>query len=675
MGILDSNKVLSTPKTGLEGTSFELTCSNEAFDMFTWKGDAASEGDFLRVTYRDMYVWSSNSASHNALFMVKGKITDKPTKIDVNTENFPGLRAGADGKLPLIQRVFAVPCDFTYKWYADDSTAEKQWEKDRGTNGTDCRINVVFQNGQIYHNYPACYNNFDFFGAPRAWRKSDSTDADGVAFIDELFTKFVEGCVWDMADRKNPAKDDSLIDTGAYYYNPALIESAYEMHPAIGVGTGYSNTEGFPAFKKHKDLNGTEHTYSRFWRNNIDEPEANALTWMGGYVCDEKFTMIATYTGNTSHACRQCVFMTTDGGRNWYNVYEFAGNGRIKFYKKSESTSFIPGYYAVSPKLLLDGVTYSGDTLKVQNRVIVVPSSQNKEPEIIFEYGNALTVSGIVGTKTGITVTTSEKHGFFRGECIVFTGSANEGYNWMLNNEADGTTGGNGVMFIVNDTPSDTSFTISQYPYNTHSGLPIRHIHALNRCKDGVAVSTGEQYPQGWILYGALAKADSHAYVFPWNNDFKWVRLNSTYESVQRPLGVIVEQEIVDGKADTVVYYGADNEFTPMGEVVMPEGRNDVFSHNSTGVYRFLLKDFDNMASGECVFSERENCYCLQKIDNVFVFTGQFGAIAVSYDKGKTWTRAKMLREKPLGVEYAQFSGITDDRKLSVGNTLIQLKK
>ena len=191
--------------------------------------------------------------------------------------------------------------------------------------------------------------------------------------------------------------------------------------------------------------------------------------------------------------------------------------------------------------------------------------------------------------------------------------------------------------------------------------------------KDGVAISTGELYPQGWIVYGAILQADTYAYWHPWLNDINWVRLNSTQNSIQRPLGVIVQQETIDGVADTMIYYGADNEFTPMGNVIMPEGRTQKFSHNSTGVYKFRLADIDDAAGAECIFAERENCYMLQKMDNAMVFTGQFGAVAVSYDDGKTWTKAHM--PKDLVGEKAQFSGITFDRKLSVGNVLIQLKK
>lgn len=667
MGVLDSNKVITTPNTGLEGTNFNLVCSNDNFDMWAWRAESVAngtDGAFLRVTFRDIFVWSNNDVFDNALFMVKGSITDKPTRIVVDDVNFPNLRKNSSGKFPFIVRVFAVPTDFLVCW--GNIPSENQWEKNHGTRGQHCRINVVFENGQIYHNYPACYNTCDFYGGENAWINPNN-NRDRVK-LDSLFTKFEEGCVWDMADRKIPTNDQSLVSTGAYYYNPTLPIKCYEMHPAISVGTGYSNTQGYPSFKKHKDANGIEHTYARFFMYDRDAAECNSLTWMGGYAMDNKFTMIATYNSSTSVACRMCVFATDDGGRNWYNIYEFAGNPRIRLHDKLNAPTNIKGV-----PMSLDGTSLTPSDWKVRYKAIIVPTTTDKEPSAIFEYGDEINVISIVGSNGVITITTSVQHGFMNGDHVHFKGSSvSSDLNFMLNNSANGNSGGNGVFFIVQNVSSNT-FTITLDVYNPNSGLPIRHIHALNRCKDGVSISTGELYPQGWIVYGAILQADTYAYWHPWLNDINWVRLNSTQNSIQRPLGVIVQQETIDGVADTMIYYGADNEFTPMGSVTMPEGRTQTFSHNSTGVYKFRLSDIDNAATAECIFAERENCYMLQKIDNALVFTGQFGAVAVSYDDGKTWSKAHM--PKDLVGEKAQFSGMTFDRKLSIGNILIQLKK
>lgn len=666
MGLLDNNNVLTTPRTGLEGSKFKLVTSNDSFDMWAWRGESkadGAEGSMLRVTFRDIYVWSNNDTRDNALFMVKGKPTDTPVKVEVNDTNFPGLRKTSENKWPLIRRVCAVPTDFITCWGTIPVT--NQWEKDHGTKGTDCRINVFFENGQVYHNYQACYNTCDFYGGDYAW--INPNDYSDRVRLDTLFTKFCESAVWDSPDRKSPTNESSLVNTGAYYYNPALPSNCYEMHPAIGVGTGYSNTEGFPSYKQFT-VNSETKKYPRFWRVDLDDVSCNSLTWMGGYACDDKFTMVATYNTNsgTAKACRMCVFATTDGGRNWYNIYEFAGNPRLKIDNVERAASTVYGI-----PLAMTG-EFTGSGLQCRRKIIVVPTAESKEPSTVFEYGEYVDVSSIAGTSSSITVTTSSAHGFTNGDHIHFKGTANNDFNWIINDGANSVNGGNGIFFIVKNVTS-TTFEITMNVYNSNSSLPIRHIHSLNRCKDGVSINTGEQYPQGWVIYGAIQAADTHAIFNPWNPPVNWVRLNSTSSSMQRPLGTIVKQELVNGIADTVIYYGADNEFTPMGNAIMPSGRTETFSHNSVGVYKLKLSDVDDNSKWECILADRENCYVLQMMDNALVFFGQFGCVAISYDMGKSWTKA--IIPKDVAGEYAQFSGMTYDRMFSVGNTLIQLKK
>lgn len=658
----------SPPPEELDSTKFDKVFSSKDYDVWAWRGQSSKngqEGALLRVTFRDMYVWSSNDIYDNALFMVKGKITDKAKRVAVNEENFPGLRKGSNGKYPYIERVFAVPTDFIYGWGA--SYTESQWDKDRATRGTHCRINVVFNNGQIYHNYPACYEHHDFYGDKYAYYLGSGNPEN--ILLDSLFTKFRESVVWDSPNRVNPTKDAELVSTGVYYHNPALPDNSCEFHPSltppenakIGENTGY-----FPAFKTFT-ANGTTHSRARFWNINPDNENCNSLTYMGGYAVDEKFTMIATYNGNASVGCRMCVF-ATNNGREWYNVYEFASQSRIVIDGTERAATNVPGI----PLAQNDGIVNGG--YQVRRRKLVVPTEKSKEPENIFAYDNYLDVTSIQGTDNSITVTTSSPHKYTNGDVVHFVKTGNDNiYSWINNDSVDGNSGGNGKFFIVKNV-TENSFTLTMYIYDANCGLPIRHIHALNRCKDGVSVSTGEQYPQGWIMYGAIQQADSWAYWHPWNpKHINWIRLNSTSSSLQRPLGVIVKQEYINGKPETIVICGTDNEFTPMGNVEMPEGRTETFSHNSTGVYKCRLADVDDAANAEIILAERENCYLLQQVGNALVFTGQFGALAISYDDGKTWIKGEIPRD--IAGAVAQLSGMTYDRKFSIGNTLIQLKR
>lgn len=671
MGILDSNRVLTTHRTGLEGSLFEHICSNEAFDLFEWRG---TEGKNLRVTYRDYFAWSDD----NAVYLIHGKITDTPTKVEVNETNFPGLRRAnnnPDGAFPKIARVIAVPCQFIYGFGTEFSV--EQWDVYRAQKGTDCRICVIFTNGQVYHNYQACYNTYDFWGNELAWLDTPDVHANRVK-IEDLFTKFSESCLWDLPTRKSPVKtqignDATLIATETYYYNPSLPDRCYEMHPAIGVGSGYSNTNGFPAYREHI-ANGVTYKNPRFWRINMDDEESNSMSYMGGFTQDNQFTMIGTYRNNNGgvNGCRICVFATEDGGRNWYVSYEFGGNCRLYFKESYENIA--SAIYGIQCSQV--GNASSG-IYRIRRRKSFVPSADTKEPAHKFMFDSFINVSSIAGTSDSIVVTTESAHSFTNGDLVQIDFQPNVSeddrtYDWMINSTAGQDDSGNGIFFIVKSL-SATTISLTQNIYNPDNNLPVRHIHALNRCKDGVAISSGETYPQGWVIYGAIQLADTHAGWHPWNpNHVNWVRLNSTKNSIQRPLGTIVKQEYVNGQAETVVLVGVDNEYTPMEDVQMPEGRTETFKHNSTGVYKTLLQNFDSATSAEVLLPERENCYGLQYIGNALVFIGQFGTLAISLDDGKSWVKA-VIPQNYKG-ELAQFSGMTYDRRFSIGNSLIQLK-
>lgn len=661
MGLLDNNKVLTQELTGLEGTNFVPIVSNDKVDIWTWtKNDNQKR---LRVTFRDIYAWSDD----DAVYLVKGKITDTPTKIAVNATNFPNLRAGVGNVLPKVERVIAAPCDFFFKAGAGVASYGNRVQN----SGHNCRICVIFQNGQIYHNYPSCYNDADFYNKTYA--------VQGGATVGSMFTKFDESVVWDLASRKHPVKtttgdDATLIATGKYYYNPALPENAYEFHPAIGVANGYGNTAGFGATNSVNDASGGTDigTRCRFWRTNPDNADANSFSYMGGYVADNQFTMIGTYRSNSSaNPCRICVFGTNDGGRSWYAMYEFGGHERIKY-----GTNYVNAEGAIGIMLKQVGSEGSG-VYNIRRRTLVIPSSSDKEPSTVFEYENAINVSSIVGTSDGITFTTASAHGFNNGDAIVVgfqsgVSANSRDFDWMVNSGVDDTSGGNGILLVVSSVTT-TTFVVSLYIWNPDNGLPVRHIHALNRCKDGVAVSSGEAYPSGgWILYNPIKEVDSYAgYNVALLSMNKFIRLNSTKDSFQRPLGVLVKEE----GNETYCYIGVDNESTPMNDVEMPEGRTQTFKHNSVGVWKCKLDEIDSQKDyGLLKFPAKQTCFGFQHILGVMVFVGNFGELGISYDNGESWESVNL----PAGVagqDRCHFSGPTDDRKFSIDNVLIQLKK
>ena len=651
MGLLDSNKVLVKEQTGLEGSRFNLLSSNDAFDIWEWT--SAGRQDNLRVTFRDVFAWSDSYK----LFLVQGKITDTPIEITVNTTNFPNLRTNSGGSTPRIEKVIAcpfAPCTQTGSKYGHFTTA---------MDGKYFRICVIFSNGQIYHNFPSCYDDSDFYDLTYA--------VQGSTKISELFTKFDESVVWDIAGRKNPTNDLSLVETGVYYYNPALPSNCYEMHPAVGQSNGYGNTAGFAATNRINNVSNNVDigVRARFWRTNMDHEYCNSFFYMGGYVADNQFTMIGTYRSNVgNNPCRMCVFGTQDGGRSWYNMYEFSGKERLKIdsrYVDADGTIGIN---------LSQVATASSGIYNVKRRSLIIPTASNKEPSELFDYEEPLDIVSIFGTSSAITITTASAHNYKKGDAVIISlqdnaSLDNRAFDWMVNSSANETSGGNGVIFVVNDVTS-TTFTLMQYIWNPNSNLPIRHIHALNLCKDGVSVSCGEAYPRGgWILYNAIQAADTFAHYNVASDSNVFIRLNSTVDSFQRPLGTIIQQE----GEDTYCYVGVDNEYTPMNDVAMPEGRTQTFKHNSCGVWKVKIDGIDSQKdNGLIKYNTRQTAYGFQKEGTAFVYVGQMGDFAVSYDNGESWVSAQ-LPSKYSGI--SNFSGLTYDNKFSINNILVRLKK
>lgn len=619
MGLLDSNKILVEKYTGMEGSNFELLSSNEYADIYRFVGKGGRNANYLKLSYRDTYAWSGDYARR--LYLVKGKITDNPVEVVVNDTNFPGLRRySSTHDFPTIDKVVACPYDHN---------------KGAAVDGTDLRVCVIFSNGQVYYNYP-------------------NTNGD------EEFAVFKESVIWDLPNKKNPTNDASLVATGAYYLNPALDNVCYEMHPAITSDTPSTiNKDGLRA---------------RFFRTNMEDSNANSMSYMGGYVIDNRFTMIGTYRGNIATPARTCIFGTQDGGKNWYVMYEFSGGGTLKYTRDDGKIINITIEQSGIP--LHQVGTASSGIYSIKRRISIVPSIHTKEPLNRFEYETPVNISSIVGTTSSITINTESVHGFVNGDVLVVEYQSgvvanNREFDWMVNNTTTNNSGGNGVLFRVTNA-QEKSFTVTLMVHNADNNLSARHIHCMNKCKDGVSVGCGEDYPAGgWILYDFIPDADSYdGYDVTKSTKNTWIRLNSGNTSFSRPLGVIIQQE----GTETYCYIGVDTAHIRMNDVKLPEGRTDVFKHNCTGVWKVKLADIDDISKADMLYNCSETCFGFQQIGTAMVFCGQYGNLAISYDNGKSWMAMQMPQENK-GSNLCHFSGMTFDRKFSIDNVLVQLKK
>lgn len=666
MGLLDNNRMLVSEITGLENSNFEKLFSNDVVDMYLNKRVTSADKQ-LKLTYRDLYAW----CDLENVYIVQGKITDEPITLPINSTSFPNLRKYSNDTYPEVVHIIACPFTFV----RGDVTTYGH------VNAIDpllCRICVIFANGQIYHNYPSCNDTYDFERVPYA---------KGSVRIESLFDKFDESVVWDMPNRKHPVKtttgdDATLIATGAYYYNPALPDNCYEFHPALNQANEYGNTVGFGATNSVNPISNNVNIgmRSRFWMIDRDNPTANSFTYMGGLVVDDMFTMLGTYRTNSgTNPCRMCIFGTQDGGRNWYAMYEFAGSDRVKIGQEYRGSQIV----CRGIPLVQTGSVTSG-IYKIKRRSIIVPTADAKEPSNIFEYDSPINVSSIVGDGSSVVFTTESAHGLSNGDTIVVeyqdnVSSDGRAFDWMVNSTTSTTSGGNGILIRVYGVTSNT-FSATMYVWNPDSGLPIRHIHALNRCREGVTVSCGERYPNGWILLDSIVGTDLFdGYNVANTTQNTFVRLTSTENSVLRTLGVLTEQG-EDG--DVYCLFATDDALIPTNDIALPEGRTDAIENGSTGVWKIPISGIDSFKdNAELLLGASQPSYGFQKVLNTLVFIDQSSNIAISSDKGKSWTtitapytnKAFYIRNK--GQYACHFSGPTYDGRFSIDDILFQIKK
>ena len=437
--------------------------------------------------------------------------------------------------------------------------------------GNEYRIVVITTLGQIYHNFPA-----------------RSTANDGVA-LDGDIVKFDESVIWDLPERKFPSMESSA--SGVEKYMPCLPAERYEYHPGVNVDNGFSNG----GFGKSITKNGV--TYPRFYQPGRSARK-NSLAFMGGYEPDRKISILGTYAFGDTDEVRICIFVTDDGGRSWYCKHEFT---------TQKSSNITP----INTSALSD--VYNPNSFAVSKRGLVVPTSEDKEPTNKFTWSENVIVSNI--TKGATTVITTEtEHNLTSKDVVVFKTVGNvNGYGWMLNDSASITSGGNGVMFGVNVLTS-TTFELYEYVNSAFNNIPARHVHHINRVKDGWVIGTGETYPEGFVYYMQMKQSDNysvkHAY-----DDFPFIRLTSTANAVQRLLGA----HLFDDENETMMV-ACDNEFTSRDFVTMPSGRTETFSRSSTGVFVGKLSDIDDMSAFNCVFEAQEVAYFFKEKCGVFVF-------------------------------------------------------
>jgi len=624
--VIGSTQLLYVPyalyakKTG--GLDFE-NMSDSIFDNIATKLNLENQPTVLeaKVTNpdytpiaetKDIVVYQSKS-----LFGIEAVLG----KIAINKTDWAQFKIGENG----VDGTFDITVNFNSSTFPNllsgsyiDKIILLPWDRNSAlpVPGKGWRCCVFTTKGQIYHNFP---NRTPNAGQP------DGTEQAGD------INRWQESVLWDLPSRRLPSKTSNVFP---YSQNPALPDSCYLFFPALNQDNGYGNGGFGESITQH--ILCQQVNFPRFYihkRANQTSP----VSFMGGFETSHKIQIIGSYSSNISPetTSRICVFVTTDGGRQWYNKYEFATD--------------MPN--AFGNALIGDNINgdYAANSFALQKRNFIIPSVTVKDPINHFFYGPEISIISIV--KSGsLVLNTSVAHGLVSGDLIVIkkklTTSTN--YEFLCNDNINAINGGNGKIWKV-EVLSLTSIRLYEYVHNPNSNIPARHIHAINRVKDGFLISTGEVYPQAWILYLQLKSSDTYAPVFAYEN-FNFLRLNSTESSVQRTLGIIMMDD-----ADQTIAFASD-EATVSGAQysIRP---NKSITRSSTGVYKGKLTDIDDFSKFACIYEAEQVAFHFKEINGMWIFGGQQGELAISTDKGATWRKFKITGDHleiryPKGIDH-----------------------
>lgn len=505
-------------------------------------------------------------------------------KISFNEKNFPGLIPGSSVDL----------CAFLpYMREVSKSRYVKV-----------IRLVVITNKGQIYHNFPARGKEYE------------------ATFLEEDVLNFEESVVWDLETAKFPSQNIECECFERYY--PGLPDENYRFHPMLNTDPKFKdkfNNGGFGKSFTYLE-NGRKIILPRFYVYSR-HPEANSFHFIGSTINDSKMNIIGTYRSNRNVGVRVCIFTSSDGGRSWFCKYEFADSGDYEFIQGDENTwGHNYGNAIVNYKYNLN---YKENSLKFKKRELLYDQT-NK-----FNWSNEILISKIMDANY-LTFWTKEKHNLVTGNIISLLGEdqVDSNLKWLLNNDVNSLSCGNNLLFKVKVLDENTFELRECVSQSTHN-VCCRHIHHINRVKDGWLIGTGEIYPNGWVLYAQMKESDTFSIKHSYES-LDIYKLTSDKLSVQRTMGMIL------CKDEKHVIFASDHDTL---ELVANESLKKLtglgISHSSTGVFIGDISNLNNRNNFECIFDAKEPCFFFQKLNGVLVFCGQRGEIAFSFDDGKTW--------------------------------------
>ena len=482
------------------------------------------------------------------------------------------------------------------------------------------RLVIVTNKCQVFHNFPSHSENMDLEGE-----------------IEPLdIIRFDESAVWDLPNKKYPS--NSQAHDKSEFYFPGFDEETYHYHPAInGITKNKYGNKGFPKFIDLPDGSFV----SRFYFPER-KTESNPFFYLNGLEIDTKITLLGTYRSNTNSSSRIVVLATVDGGRNWYAKYEFSDTGEYDFRQGNKDNWGLNHGKSINGELL---EKIDNNSLTIRKRQLSLDNTKNYQV-----YSNPIKVERIINSNP-ITIVTKEQHNLKNGNIVVIQGEADSSLNYLLNNNASSSSSGNGLFFkvVVQD---ENSFFLFENVSNVDNTLPCRHIHFIDRQRDGWTIGTGEIYPNGWLLFMGSREGDTYSDI-DIMQPFLTKQLTFSQSSIQRSMGLY----LFERNEENYLVYASDHDLLNRETTFGP----NTIERNSTGVYVGKLSSLDDYKNTFPIFETNEPCLFFKLIGDDYIFGGQRGLLAFGHRFGKEW---EVLRiENAIKRYHGETSGfiVIDD--------------
>lgn len=447
-----------------------------------------------------------------------------------------------------------------------------------------------------------------------------------------------------------------FTDKNQIYYSSSGVFGEFKLSTIWGLrgrahnnkATGEGGNWGRNKFYMPKNISERASQFSWFNSLLINKKEVS-----GNYVEHLLFANYQLGSGNT--ATPSCLFHTVNG-KDIYTQYMFGiPCGKVKKAGTDEYISLgVSGWGDDLDTSLFPSYTTG---LTLQKRTSIIPSEVESDPAVKFEYGDILPITQFTSANKAVA-TVADASSFEVGNVIMIKGdSGNSDWNSLV--DTTGTNGVNGVKGLFSVTKIEgNNLTLAETIGNYRNNLVPRHIHSLNFFANGVAIGTGEVYPQSWLVFQEIAPIENTTI---WESS---LLLTTSEKSLQRSMGVHLRR-------DNKIIFASDDQWVKVeSKKLIIRDKN--LTTTTAGVWLGNLEDVDDIGKFNNILWGADPVFkFIEIVSGVLLCVTVSGMTYLSFDDGDSWEFATCDN---IQKTVSMGNDSNERRYFFGGNVFIELK-